>query len=358
LIQPQDLIKLIYQAEFGPGHLIQNPLHSRQMLIEEYHSINHKVNHTMSHSHIENIGNGLARFYLDTIPEEYLDALNLMFVKTAEKRFYKHNIQEYQDKLDLLLTHFEELGCSFSKKDLFDYISQHKEQGFPMVRHSAKYRDAYQPAYRVTDERYIPYIKLIAAILKQQEINQHSKQATRLIIGIDGNCASGKSTLALLLLELFDAQVIHMDDFFLPPNLRTPKRFEIPGQNVHYERFLTEVVNPLKQMMPTFEYRPFSCKTMNYENTRRIDGTKMIIIEGAYSMRPDIREIYDLKVFLQIDQDLQMQRIMKRNGPEMSENFKNKWIPMENKYFEYDQIRDICDLVYETGEHMKSVLKI
>ena len=37
-----------------------------------------------------------------------------------------------------------------------------------------------------------------------------------------------------------------MDDFFLPPALRTPERRSEPGGNVHYERFLTEVLPNLR----------------------------------------------------------------------------------------------------------------
>ena len=61
------------------------------------------------------------------------------------------------------------------------------------------------------------------------------------IIAIDGRAASGKSTLAQQLGELLDADVIHMDDFFLPPSLRTKERLSEPGGNVHYERFAEEV---------------------------------------------------------------------------------------------------------------------
>lgn len=61
------------------------------------------------------------------------------------------------------------------------------------------------------------------------------------IIGIDGRCAAGKSTLALLLSEQPDATIFHMDDFYLQGRQRTYERFNEVGGNVDYERFAKEV---------------------------------------------------------------------------------------------------------------------
>lgn len=350
MLKPQDLVKLIYQNEFGPGHLVKDSDYSEQMLIEEFHNLNYKL----SHSRIEQIGNGLVRIYLFDLSEKFLKALNLMFVKTAEKYQIttdskQQKIQEYQKKLDLMVEHYNELSCSFSKAELKDYLHIHEAAGYPMVRHSEQYRAYYHPAYRVIDERYAPYLELAAQILEQ---GKSEKQNSRLIVGIDGNAAAGKSTMAAVLSELFDAEVIHVDDFFLPLELRTQSRFEKPGENVHYERFIEEVATPLRHKEKTFSYRRFSCKKMDYDDSVKIDGMKMVIIEGAYAMRPEYIDLYDIKVFLQIDEEQQMNRIINRNGKEMSENFKLKWIPMEHEYFEFFHIKDKCDFVYQTNEHL------
>ena len=49
-----------------------------------------------------------------------------------------------------------------------------------------------------------------------------------------------------------------MDDFFLPFELRTAERLKEPGGNVHYERFIDEVVSKLSAGEP-FEYGVFRC---------------------------------------------------------------------------------------------------
>ena len=55
-----------------------------------------------------------------------------------------------------------------------------------------------------------------------QCIRQLLAEKDRVIVAIDGNCASGKTTLTAQLAEHFDCNVFHMDDFFLRPEQRTP----------------------------------------------------------------------------------------------------------------------------------------
>ena len=81
------------------------------------------------------------------------------------------------------------------------------------------------------------------------------------IIAIDGRCAAGKTTLAARLAKELGGDVIHMDDFFLPPALRTQERRSEPGGNVHYERFLTEVIPKLASGQ-AFSYQRFDCSRM------------------------------------------------------------------------------------------------
>ena len=59
----------------------------------------------------------------------------------------------------------------------------------------------------------------------------------RLLIAIDGCCATGKTTLARQLAERYECNLFHMDDFFLRPHQRTEERLAAPGENIDHERF-------------------------------------------------------------------------------------------------------------------------
>ena len=47
-----------------------------------------------------------------------------------------------------------------------------------------------------------------------------------------------------------------------------------------------------------------------------------------------------------IDEKEQSKRILKRNGPVMHKVFLEKWIPLENEYFEKMKIKEKSDLIY------------
>lgn len=165
----------------------------------------------------------------------------------------------------------------------------------------------------------------------------------RVILAIDGGSAGGKTTLAALLCELYSATIFHMDDFFLPPNMRTQKRLSEVGGNVDRVRFENEVLIPLR-CGKIINYRPFDCKTNDFKKETKHSPKSLVIIEGAYSMHPDLRCYYDISLFLEIDKETQRARILKRNKDTWG-TFFEKWIPMEERYFEKMDIKSKCDII-------------
>ena len=174
------------------------------------------------------------------------------------------------------------------------------------------------------------------------KIDELLKLKERVIVAIDGPCASGKTTLAGKLAELYDCNVLHMDDFFLRPEQRTPERFARPGGNVDSERFREEVLVPLTAGKAFF-YRPFDCATFKLAAPVSVIPKKLTIVEGSYSNHPDFGNPYDLKIFLTVAPELQRRRILERPAF-LHRQFFEEWIPMENRYFDTFQIQQTCDL--------------
>ncbi|MEG1847679.1 MAG: uridine kinase [Lachnospiraceae bacterium] len=170
-------------------------------------------------------------------------------------------------------------------------------------------------------------------------------KSNSIIIAIDGSCASGKTTLAAWFSAYYDCDIIHMDDFFLPFELRSTERLAEPGGNIHYERFLQEVVTPIS-LGKIASYRTFDCHKMTYTGRKVLSDRPVIIVEGAYCMRPEFRTIYDYSIFLTTTPEIQKERIVKRNGTQMLEQFLSTWIPMENHYFETFHIAAACNICF------------
>ena len=72
---------------------------------------------------------------------------------------------------------------------------------------------------------------------------------------------------------------------------------------------------------------------MDYNGERQVPDAQFRIVEGSYSCHPLFGEYGDITVFSDVEPEEQMNRILTRNGSEMAEMFRTRWIPMEEMYF-------------------------
>lgn len=168
----------------------------------------------------------------------------------------------------------------------------------------------------------------------------------RRIIAIDGRCASGKTTLAEALGRHYGCNVIHMDHFFLRPEQRTQERLSTPGENVDHERFLEQVLLPLRQGK-NLSYRPFNCSRQALSDPVELLPGALTIVEGSYSCHRELWEHYDLRMLLTVNPEEQMRRLIARNGA-YAQVFREKWIPLEEAYFREYDLQRRCDLCVHT----------
>lgn len=166
-----------------------------------------------------------------------------------------------------------------------------------------------------------------------------------LVVAIDGMSAAGKTTLADRLSGELSGVVIHCDDFFLTPELRTKERLKEPGGNIDYCRMKTEVIEHLGQ---EFNYQKFDCKLMALTEEVTVAKSNVYIVEGAYAMHPYFGKYYNLSVFMQIDSRMQLERIRVRNGD--TGMFESRWIPMENCYIDTFRVSQLADIIIDAIE--------
>ncbi len=333
LMEPTDAVKLIYQNEFGGGHLIRDTASVREYLRREYAG----TVHNPSLPRYESIGNGLVRVNLGALDEEELDDLAEAFISSANS--HRGSLPRFLEKLEVLRALTAAGVFGFDVNKLNAYLEDYAKTGYPMVSHSETYRNAYRPAYRVVSTPSV-FEQATAAI------NALLGQKTTVTVAIDGRCGSGKTTLAAQLQAHYGCTVIPMDHFFLRPEQRTPERLATPGENVDYERFLEEVLLPLGRG-ESFSYRPFDCSRMELAAAVAVNPAGLTIIEGSYSCHPALWEHYDLHIFLTVDPAEQMRRLILRNG-DYAQVFQQKWIPLEERYFSAFDLESKCDLRLST----------
>ena len=143
LMQPCDAVKLIYQNEFGGGHLIRDEQACLNYLRREYADLEKDPTAPM----YEDIGNGIVRVNLVAVREEDLEQLGQDFIASAAK--HKGTLDSFLNKLEVLISLTADGVFTFDADALNAYLSEYKAAGYPAVSHSPEYRQAYNPAYRV-----------------------------------------------------------------------------------------------------------------------------------------------------------------------------------------------------------------
>lgn len=348
LMEIRDIAKLIYQSEFGGGHMIPNPEISLKRIQEEYHSLTPEALNVPSV--VEPIGNELARIYLSCLDQGIsANVLNEMFVYSANNK--KGTVEGLETKIELVISMCtndvsgQDALLPYHADDVIEFFDAWCQDGYPAMSHSETYRQNYHPAYRVVEENFVKLYEVVCSIRKSLAsfgsaiplaADHHRKPY---IIAIDGMSGSGKSTFANLLHETFPASTLfHMDDYFLQPSQRTDERLSEIGGNVDYERFYDEIISHLENESG-LTYQKYDCCTQTLGDKIHVPWKPIVIIEGSYSHHPYFGNHYDLLVFLEISSEEQKRRILLRNGEFMLERFLTEWIPKENAYFEKFDIK-------------------
>ena len=151
-MEPRDAVKLIYQNEFGGGHLIRDPEACGAALRREYETVTQDFHAPL----LEHIGNGVVRVMLCALEgSEYsLEQLRQDFILSS--REHQGKLESYLQKLDVLREVTAAGIFSFTSDELEAYLEGYKNAGYPMVSHSVRYREAYRPAYRVVELKVLP----------------------------------------------------------------------------------------------------------------------------------------------------------------------------------------------------------
>lgn len=350
-MEPADAVKLAYQSVFGGGHLIADAAEGLRRLSEERALVRADAAGRLKRGAADEspdptaftpIGGGFARLELaaaalSPLPDELLFR---MFYLSAQRPAGDEKV--FSLALDTLRAAAAEGIFAFPVSALDAYLAACRAAGCPPVSHSTAYRRAYRPAYRVVDTmcaELLPLILRLSALIKRDR---------PFAVAIEGQAAAGKTTAAANLSELFLAPVVHMDDFYLPPDIRTQQRLVEPGGNVHCERFIAEVL-PHLGSGAAFSCRVFDCGRAAYAGTRDIPASRLVLVEGAYSLHPAFGNPYAASAFFAVSAAEQERRIRARNGGAAWERFRNIWIPMENRYHDAFNIRARCDDVIEMG---------
>ena len=164
-------------------------------------------------------------------------------------------------------------------------------------------------------------------------IAEKRKETGRVLVTIDGPCASGKTTLAAKLSAVLRAETVHTDDYVIPHAMKTAERLAVPGGNCDVKRLVKEVVSPWKNGTAV-RYQKYDCRGDRMREPEELPECSVLILEGSYSNLPEIRAFADVRIFADTPWELREKRLRERETADSLKRFHERWIPLENAYFE------------------------
>lgn len=148
-MEPQDAVKLIYQQEFGPGHLIADEKKALALLKQEMEALGPARD---GEALYEAIGNGLCRLNLRPCRERGIpvEDIGRLFVETAQSA--EGDRKRFRQGIRVLQKLAEEEETPFDAVELDLFLARYPDS-CPALHHSVTYRLAYAPAYRIVAQK-------------------------------------------------------------------------------------------------------------------------------------------------------------------------------------------------------------
>ena len=167
------------------------------------------------------------------------------------------------------------------------------------------------------------------------------------MVAIDGLGGAGKSTLARRLqADLAAVTIVEMDDFYRPMAERQREQLS-PVEGVErffdWQRLRDEVLAPLRAGR-TAHFRAYNWdRGTILDQEVAVEPHGVVIIEGVYTIRPQLRALWDLRVFLEVPRALRLARMLARaeNTPAQIARF----MAAEDYYFATFAPNEVADII-------------
>ena len=182
-----------------------------------------------------------------------------------------------------------------------------------------------------------------------------------ILVAIDGGSGAGKSTLALLIAEDLNAALIQSDDFFAAEISDAEWDTRDPAARaadvIDWRRLRAEALEPLCAGKPArwhaFDFeagaRPDGTYAMRADFVERAPSAA-IVLDGAYSTQPELADLIDLSVLVDVPTDVRHERLAAREDHQFLAAWHARWDAAEDYYFTCVQPKSSFDLVVTAGQ--------
>lgn len=190
------------------------------------------------------------------------------------------------------------------------------------------------------------------------------------IIGIAGGSGSGKTTVVKQIVKALPphcAAVVPLDSYYNDTTNLTPeerKQINFDHPDAFDWKLLTEQIKKLKNgeaiEQPTYSY----IESNRLKETVHVEPKPVIIIEGIMALHyKKLRDMMDLKIFVDTDSDVRLMRNIRRDVVERGrtvdmvlEHYETAVKPMHEQFIE--PTKKFADLIIPSGGDNKTGIHI
>ena len=185
-----------------------------------------------------------------------------------------------------------------------------------------------------------------------------AKYGGPVLVAVDGPSGAGKSTVAAALAATTGAVVVPGDDFFAAEITATQwdarDASERARDCIDWRRLRRDALEPLRNGRAVEWYpfdfaageRPDGTYAISVDVVRR-DPAPVIILDGAYSTRPELADLIDLSVLVDVPAAVRQQRLVAREAPVFLAAWHARWDAAEAFYFTQVRPPATFDLVVD-----------
>jgi len=192
-----------------------------------------------------------------------------------------------------------------------------------------------------------------------------------IVIGIAGGTCSGKTSIASILIEEFrytnSVNIIKEDDYYkdqsdMPMEERVKTNYDHPlafDFDLMYKH-IQQLIEGKQIEKPTYDYTIHN----RSEKTEVIQPSDVLIIEGLFALyTPEIRDLEDIKIFVDTAADVRFIRRLKRDVSErartvdsITSQYLNTVKPMHDQFLE--PTKQYADIIIPQGKENKVAIDL
>lgn len=176
---------------------------------------------------------------------------------------------------------------------------------------------------------------------------RHTSLRRSVFVALDGRSGAGKSTLAAAVAQSCSSQgvtvtVIGGDDFYAGGTAerwdqRSPA--DKADQVIDWRR-QHRVLDDLR-LRGNASWYPFDWEAPDWNSDRAplrstpmsMTSTAIVVLEGAYSARPELHDVLDMRVLLDTPPEQRRRQLLEREGDHYRAEWEARWSAAEDHYF-------------------------